>query len=152
MGFFLGSVKESAAGGWTLLGRAPVRLAGPEGPLARHVLGLGEESDGTWQLSGEEIIQRLAVAPGDEGKPLLMWDPGDPEALPQRVVSIAGVSAAWETELLVQMEVLSDVEGRLVPTGRKCGEALRITGGLQTPRATWRWTAPKMGIGSTTLG
>lgn len=130
-----------------------VRLAGADGPLARHILGLPGDSNGEWNLSSAEIAAMLPVSPpADQEQPLLLWDSGEPDASPMRVVHFSGVSRELETELLVHMEVLEPVSSYLRGTGRITNEALRLLGGRLTPKARWVWGAPKMSIGSAIVG
>lgn len=153
MAFYITHAKPTPDGGWVFAEETKVRLAGPDGPLARHILGLPADSTGAWNLSSGEITAMLAVPPppGDE-HPLLLWDPGDPDCYPMRVVHFSGVSREFETELLVHMEILEPVASYLRGTGRISNEALRLLGGRCTPKAKWTWAAPKMAIGSTIVG
>ncbi len=153
MAFYLTHAKTTPEGGWLFAEETKVRVGGPEGPLARHILSLPPESDGVWSLSCAELALMLPVSPatGDE-HPLLLWESGDPDSVPMRVVHFSGVSDEFETELLVHMEVLEPVAAHLRGTGRITTEALRLLGGRMTPKAKWLWAAPKMSIGSTTVG
>jgi hypothetical protein len=118
-----------------------------------HIIGLPGNSTGEWNLDALEIAAILpCTAASDEEIPLLLWDCGDPESRPMRVVRFCGVSREFETELLVHMEILDHADGHLRGTGRLTNEALRLLGGRATPRARWVWAAPKMSIGSTVVG
>ena len=153
MAFYLTHATPTPDGGWTFTDETKVRLAGAVGPLARHILGLPADSNGEWNLSSDEIAAMLPLSPpaGPE-QTLLLWDSGEPEAFPMRVVHFSGVSREFETELLVHMEVLEPVASHLRGTGRITNEALRLLGGRLTPKAKWIWTAPKMSIGSAIVG
>jgi hypothetical protein len=153
MAFYLTHARPTPDGGWVFADETKVRLAGADGPLARHILGLPADSTGAWSLSAAEIAAMLRVAPpSDHEQPLLLWDSGEPDASPQRVVHFSGVSREFETELLVHMEVLEPASSYLRGTGRITNEALRLTGGRLTPKARWVWCAPKMSIGSAIIG
>jgi hypothetical protein len=153
MAFYITHAKTTPDGGWVFAEETKVRLAGAEGPLARHILGLPADSTGEWNLSSAEITAMLAASPpsGPE-QALLLWDSGDPDACPMRVLHFSGVSREFETELLVHMEILEPVASHLRGTGRISNEALRLLGGRCTPKAKWTWAAPKMAIGSTIVG
>ena len=150
MAFFIISATPMPDGGWAFEDKAKVRLTGPEGPLAAHIIGLPGNSSGEWNLDAGKIATLLQEAPPSEGKiPLLLWDSGVPDSVPQRVIRFCGVSREFDTELLVHMEILGDAGGYLKGTGRHTNEALRLLGGRATPKARWIWAAPKMAIGST---
>ena len=153
MAFFITNASRTPDGGWAFENKTKVRLTGPEGPLATHIIGLPGNSTGEWNLDASEIAGILPCsAPSDEETPLLLWDCGDPECRPMRVVRFCGVSREFETELLVHMEILDHANGHLKGTGRLTNEALRLLGGRVTPKARWVWAAPKMSIGSTVVG
>lgn len=153
MAFYITHAKPTPDGGWVFAEETKVRLAGPDGPMARHILGLPADSTGEWNLSSAEIAAMLPVSqPPDHEQPLLLWDPGEPDSSPMRVVHFSGISREFETELLVHMEILEPVASYLRGTGRICNEALRLQGGRLTPKAKWTWAAPKMSIGSTIVG
>ncbi len=153
MAFYITHARTTPDGGWLFADETKARMAGPAGPLARHILSLPPESNGEWTLSSAELAAMLPDSPltGLE-KPLLLWDSGDPECYPMRVVHFSGVSREFETELLVQLEVLEPVSTYFRGTGRITNEALRLLGGRLTPNAKWVWAAPKMSIGSTIVG
>jgi hypothetical protein len=153
MAFYLANATPTPDGGWTFVEETKVRLAGAEGPLARHILGLPAESNGEWNLGFAEIAAMLPITPpaGTE-QPLLLWDSGEQDACPMRVIHFSGVSREFETELLIHMEILVHAKGHLRGTGRITSEALRLLGGRITPKARWVWVAPKMSIGSTVVG
>jgi hypothetical protein len=153
MAFYLTHATPTPDAGWVFNDETKVRLAGPEGPLARHILSLPGDSNGEWNLSSGELIALLPPAPhsGPE-TPLLLWDSGEPDTYPMRVLHFSGVSREFETELLVHMELLEPVNSHLRGTGRVTNEALRLMGGRLTPKARWVWSAPKMSIGSTIVG
>ena len=153
MAFYLTHATPTADGGWVFNDETKVRLAGPEGPLARHILNLPAGSNGEWNLSSEEITAMLPVSkPSGSETTMLLWDSGEEEHYPMRVLHFSGVSREFETELLVHMEVLEPAGSYLRGTGRITNEALRLTGGCLTPKARWIWTAPKMSIGSAIVG
>ena len=153
MAFFITNASRTPDGGWAFASKTKVRLTGPDGPLATHIIGLPGNSTGEWNLDASEIAAILPCsAPSDEEIPLLLWDCGDPECRPMRVVRFCGVSREFETELLVHMEILDHANGYLKGTGRLTNEALRLLGGRATPKARWVWAAPKMSIGSTVVG
>jgi hypothetical protein len=153
MAFYLTHATTTPDGGWLFADEIKVRLAGPGGPLARHVLALPPESKGEWNLSAAEIIPMLGTSPSSgREQPLLLWDPGLPDACLSRVVHFSGVSREFETELLVHLEILEHVSCYFRGTGRITNEALRLLGGRLTPNARWVWAAPKMSIGSTIVG
>ncbi len=153
MAFYLTNATPTADGGWVFNDETKVRLAGPEGPLARHILNLQTGSNGEWNLSSTEVTTLLPVSkPSGSETTLLLWDSGESDVHPMRVLHFSGVSREFETELLVHMEVLEPVGSHLRGTGRITNEALRLTGGRLTPKARWIWTAPKMSIGSTIVG
>lgn len=153
MAFYLTHATPTSDGGWVFNDETKVRLAGPEGPLARHILNLPAGSNGEWNLSSTEITETLGnTPPSGPETTLLLWDSGEPDVHPMRVLHFSGVSREFETELLVHMEALEPVGSHLRGTGRITNEALRLTGGRLTPKASWIWTAPKMSIGSTIVG
>lgn len=153
MAFFITNATRTPNGGWAFDHRTKVRLTGPDGPLAKHIVGLPGHSTGEWNLNALEIAALLPGSePSDAEVPLVLWDCGDPECCPLRVIRFCGVSREFETELLVHMEILDFDNGHLKGTGRLTNEALRLLGGRATPRARWVWAAPKMSIGSTVVG
>ena len=153
MAFFITHATSTPNGGWVFTDETKIRLAGPDGPLARHILNLPQESNGEWNLSTAEITALLPCSPpAEDGQPLLLWDSGEPDGWPMRVLHFSGVSREFETELLVHMEVLEPFSGHLRGTGRISNEALRLLGGRITPKARWVWAAPKMSIGSAIVG
>lgn len=153
MAFFITHATPTSRGGWVFIAETTIRLAGPDGPLARHILALPEGSSGEWNLSSSEIAAMLPCSPpADNEQPLLLWDSGEPDGCPMRVLHFSGVSREFETELLVHMEILEPFSGHLRSTGRISNEALRLLGGRLTPNARWIWAAPKMSIGSTVVG
>jgi hypothetical protein len=153
MAFHITHATPTPDGGWLLEEETKVRLAGADGPLARHIIGLPAESNGEWNLNSAELIGMLAISPPSAGEQaILLWDPGDPDCCPMRVLHFSGVSRDFETELLVHMEILESVEHHVRGTGRITNEALRLLGGRATPKAKWLWAAPKMSIGSTIVG
>lgn len=153
MAFYLTHATPTADGGWVFNDETKVRLAGPDGPLAQHILNLPAGSSGEWNLNSTDITAMLpGCAPSDLETPLLIWDCGEPDSLPMRVIRFCGVSREFETELLVHMEILEAVGSHLKGNGRLTNEALRLLGGRATPKARWMWAAPKMSIGSTVVG
>lgn len=152
MAFYLTNATPTADGGWIFNDETKVRLAGPEGPLARHILSLPAGSSGEWRLGSEEIIAQFPHNEASGGTVLLLWESGEQGIHPMRVLGFSGVSHEFETELLVHMEALEPAGSRLRGTGRITHEALRLMGGRATPKARWIWTAPKMAIGSTIVG
>lgn len=153
MAFYLTHATPTPNGGWVFNDETKVRLAGPDGPLARHILSLPGNSNGEWSLASGEIIALLPASPASgEETTLLLWDSGEPESHPSRVLHFSGISREFETELLVHMELLEPVGSVLRGTGRVTNEALRLTGGRLTPKGKWIWSAPKMSIGSTIVG
>jgi len=152
MAFFITNASPTPDGGWAFENKTKVRLTGPEGPLARHIMALAGDSS-EWNLNAAEITAILPCsAPSDQETPLLLWDCGDPDCHPMRVVRFCGVSREFETELLVHMEILDGAGDHFKGTGRLTNEALRLLGGRATPKARWVWAAPKMSIGSTVVG
>jgi len=153
MAFFITLASRDTAGCWTLGEKTKARLAGPHGPLATHIINLPAASTGEWNLTAEQIIEHFQVSSSnEEGIPLLVWDSGEPDACPMRVLRVCGVSREFDTELLVQTEVLEPAGDGFRSTGRRVNEALRMLGGRITPKAKWVWAAPKMSIGSTVIG
>lgn len=153
MAFFITNASRTPDGGWAFESKTKVRLTGPEGPLATHIIGLADNPTGAWNLNASEITAKLPCsAPSDQETSLLIWDCGEPGSLPMRVVRFCGVSREFETELLVHMEILESAGDHLKGTGRLTNEALRLLGGRATPKARWVWAAPKMSIGSTVVG
>lgn len=137
----------------TLRTKTKVRLTGPQGPLATHITQLPARSDGAWNLDAAQIASALQFPPASEQElPLLLWDSGEPGSCPMRVIRICGVSREFDTELLVQAELLEPAGDMFHSTGRRTNEALRLLGGRVTPQARWVWAAPKMSIGSTVVG
>ena len=138
---------------WILGERTKARLAGPQGPLAAQILGLPPGSSGEWNLTDRQLLGFFHFsAPNDQEVPLLMWDSGEPDSSPTRVLRICGVSREFDTELLVQTEILEAVGEGYRSSGRHVNEALRLIGGRITPKSKWIWAAPKMSIGSTVIG
>jgi hypothetical protein len=148
MSFALARIEEKPDGTFALLEKSKVRLGGPDGPIARHVLA---QTQAEWALDGTELAVVLRPPDWGEAPVWLIWQA--PEESPSRVQRIPGVSSEFSTDLMVQLEILQPTdEGTFRPLGKLTGEALSLTGGLLTPKAKWVWTAPKMAIGSTTLG
>lgn len=153
MAFFISNASATPDGGWIFSDKTKVRLTGPEGPLARHILSLPASATGEWNFTAPEIIAMLpCTAATDEETPLLLWDSGEPDAPPLRIIRFCGVSREFDTELLVHMEILDGSGPHPKGTGRITNEALRLLGGRATPKARWIWAAPKMSIGSTIVG
>jgi hypothetical protein len=150
MAFYLTSAVRRGDGEWLLGDLSKVRLAGSSGPLARHISNLPADSTGEWNLEAEEIAAAFPCDAFPEGAtPFLLWDSGDSDGCPMRVIRICGISREFDTELLVHMEILEERGETMRPTGRHTSEALRLLGGRVTPNAKWLWAAPKMSIGST---
>lgn len=153
MAFFLTPATRQPNGGWLLGEPSKVRLAGPKGPLARHISNLPGTSTGEWNLDAAEIAASLrADAPPEGETEFLLWDSGEDDACPMRVIRICGISREFDTELLVHMEILEERGDTVRSTGRNSSEALRLLGGRVTPNAKWIWAAPKMSIGSAVVG
>ena len=153
MAFFITNAARTPDGGWAFAHQTKVRLTGPEGPLARHIITLPGRSTVEWSIEAAEIAVMLQCsAPSDQESQLLLWDSGDPDSLPMRVVRFCGVSREFETELLVHMEILKGTRSHVQGSGRLTNEALRLVGGRATPKARWTWAAPKMSSGSTIVG
>lgn len=153
MAFYITHASPTPDGGWIFNEETKVRLAGPDGPLAQYILSLPKDSNGEWCLVSAEIMEMLPTSPTFGSEPaLLLWDSGEPDAIPMRVVRFTGVSREFETELLVQMEILESISSYVRGTGRITNEAIRLLGGRITPKARWIWAAPKMAIGSTIVG
>jgi len=152
MAFLIALTSSVESDGVVLHDIRKVRLAGREGPLARHILDL-PTGKGEWSLDGQALAQSLqADIPSSEGSPALFWDNGQVPFLPLRVVSLCGVSGEFETDLVVQLEILSASGTAFVSTARQTSEALRLSGGRLTPNAAWKWAPPKMSIGSAVVG
>lgn len=153
MAFFITHATPTTDGGWVFVEETKVRLAGPDGPLARHILALPADSNGEWSLSPVELSEMLPVSPPSaEEQPMLLWESGETDSLPMRVLHLTGVSREFETEMLVHMEILEPLAGYLRGTGRISNETLRLLGGRLTPKARWVWATPKMPIASTIVG
>lgn len=150
MSFYLARLEETSPGAYALAETRKIRLGGPDGPIARHVLSLSNEK-GDWVFQGAELAEVLRPSEWENAPVWLVWRA--PDEPPYRVSCIPGVSSEFTTEVMVQMEVLESTDGTSWrPVGKFTGEALRLTGGRMTPRAKWTWAAPKMIIGSTTVG
>lgn len=150
MSFKIALVSELAPGFFRCENTRPIRLGGPAGAIARHVLAL-PENQSEWILEGAQLAR--AACPEDcpaDAQPWILWEtPDDP---PARLCRIIGSSTEFRTELILQLEPLETAEdGAWHPCGRLTGEALALAGGRLTPNAKWTWTAPKMAIGSTTI-
>jgi|GEM_PF-5300638 len=144
MAFFITNAARTPDGGWAFTNKTKVRLTGPEGPLAQHILELPRSTHGQWNLDASEITAILPCStPSDQETPLLLWDSNDPSYLPTRVVRFCGVSREFETELLVHMEILESVGDHVKGTRRQIHEALRLLGGYVTPQARWVLGAPQ---------
>ncbi|GAA5481832.1 hypothetical protein [Haloferula sargassicola] len=153
MAFYLTQATALPDGMWQPGELTKVRLAGPDGPIARHIMDMPDTPNGEWNLEAADLIAAVRRGSPAEGKTeLLLWDAGDPDTCPSRVIRICGISREFDTELLVHMEVLKKNGEGLKPTGCNSGEALRLLGGRVTPKAKWLWAAPKMSIGSTIVG
>ena len=153
MAFFMTLASRNQDGNWLLREKTKARLAGPHGPLATHISNLPAAATGEWNLTAIQIIGHFNFSSSnDEEIPLLMWDSGEPDSCPMRVMRVCGVSREFDTELLVQTEVLEPAGDGLRSTGRHVNEALRLLGGRITPKSKWVWAAPKMSIGSMVVG
>jgi len=153
MAFYLTHAQPTADGGWTIEAETKVRLAGPNGPLAQHILNLPANSNGEWCLGEADILAMLPNSEENAGETrILLWDSGDPDAHPMRVLHFSGISQPFVTTLLVHMELLEPAGTSIRGTGRVTNEALQLIGGFLTPKAKWCWAAPKMAIGSTIVG
>jgi hypothetical protein len=153
MAFYITHAKTTPDGGWLFADEIKVRMAGPAGPLARHILSLPAESNGEWHLNAAELSKLLPVPHSSGGElPLLLWDSGESDCHPMRVLHFSGVSREFETELLVHMEILEPMASHMRGTGRITNEALRLLGGRLTPKAKWLWAPLKMSIGSAIVG
>jgi hypothetical protein len=153
MAFFITLATCDPDNMWTLRGKTRIRLTGPQGPLATHITQLPERSNGEWNLDAAQIAASLQVSSTtDQEIPLLLWDSGEPGSCPMRVIRFCGVSKEFDTELLVQTEILEPAGELFRGTGRRTNEALRLLGGRVTPKARWVWAAPRMAIGSTVVG
>jgi hypothetical protein len=153
MAFFITLASRDQDDMWILREKTKVRLTGPEGPLAAHITQLPARSNGEWNLDASAIASSLQFnATSDQEVPLLLWDSGEAGSCPMRVIRLCGVSREFDTELLVQTEILEPTGDGFRSTGRHTNEALRLLGGRVTPKARWLWAAPKMSIGSTIVG
>jgi hypothetical protein len=150
MAYFISTLQRLSDGQIRFGEAKKIRLSGSDGIIARHVCSLPPESGGTqgevlWDLPVAEVASGLGVEGG-----ALFWDDGF--SAPSLVTRICGASKTDETELLVHHELLELGESGYVSTGKRTGEALRLTGGWKTPMARWAWSPSKMGIGSATVG
>lgn len=153
MAFYLTHAHPTPEGGWTFNDETKIRLAGPGGPLARHILSLPDDSNGEWILGESDILAMLPTSSTtNEETAMLLWESGDPDTHPMRVIHFSGISQGFETELLVHMELLAPAGTSMRGTGRITNESLRLIGGRLTPKAKWIWATPKMAIGSTIIG
>lgn len=128
-----------------------IRLGGPDGPIARHVLALPPEIS-EWSIDAKQLARELKPAGWPDDGAVLLWDSGSSPFLPMLVARICGVSSEFDTELIVHLEVLTSEGDTFQPISRLASEALRLTGGKLTPQAKWWWAPPKMSIGSAIVG
>lgn len=148
MSFRLARIEENDCGLFRIAETCKVRLGGSQGPIAKHVLA---QEQPEWSISGEVLAESLRPQEWAGGAVWLLWQA--PDEPPYRVSHIPGVSSEFSTDLMVQLEVLEiRADGSLRPLGKLTGEALSLSGGRLTPNAKWTWCAPKMSLGSTTLG
>lgn len=148
MSFSIARIEEKSPGQFQILETRKARLGGPEGPIAKHVLAQAQPD---WSLEGPALARSLAPEEWADATLWLIWQA--PEEPPYRVSHIPGVSSEFSTDLMVQLELLeAGPDNTYRPLGKLTGEALSLSGGRITPKAKWTWTAPKMSIGSTTLG
>lgn len=151
MAFLLALTARKESGSLRIDQAQKIRLGGPDGPIARHVLALPPEVS-EWNLQAQQLARELKPAEWPDDGVVLLWDSGSTPFLPMLVVRLCGVSTKFDTELIVHLEVLTSEGDTFQPISRLTSEALRLTGGKSTPKAKWWWSPPKMSIGSVVVG
>ncbi len=147
MSFALACIESPGVETIRIMATRKVRLGGPEGPLARHILSLKEPN---WQWDGTDLAQSLCPVEWGESPVWLIWETEDEN--PRKIHTVSGVSMEFSTDVVLQMELLEKVgDDSYQPLGKFVGEALGLSGGRLTPKAKWTWGTPKMMIGSVTL-
>lgn len=155
MAYFVSTIQSQADGGFLFGEAKKIRLSGGDGPIARYVCSLPDTAESSLGLGGgipwDLPIAKIALEViGGSGKAVIFWDDG--EAIPSLVIRICGTSTRSETEILLHLELLESCGAGYRLTGKRTGEALRLTGGWGGTQARWAWAPPKMGIGSAMLG
>lgn len=127
-----------------------VKLSGPAGPLARHVLGMQPSEEAAWSLPGKELARQLAPA-GEEAGSWGLFLASEGNAL-IHVEALLGRTGDFETEILLRGACLIEAgEALWKKSGREVAEALLLRGGRLTPAGSWAWAPPKMAIGGAIL-
>lgn len=151
MAFLLALTTRKESGSLRIAQTHKIRLGGPDGPIARHVLALPPEVS-EWDLPAQQLARELKPAEWPDDGVVLLWDSGSTPFLPMLVARVCGVSTESDTELIVHLEVLTSEEDTFQPISRLTSEALRLTGGKLTPKAKWWWSPPKISIGRAVIG
>jgi hypothetical protein len=158
--------KKQSAGTATIYERLkPLRLSGPDGPIAKYVHSLSAEaaSDG-WRMDVAELLAFAGVSCA-AGQPALIMDMGGDkpdEVCLYEVQRLSGACRENTTNLVLEFAVLVDEAVKTPVDQFKAGfdlpsdrsprilqETLALSGGPSG--GSWKWEAPAMNIGATVV-
>lgn len=156
MGFKSYAYHEQVDGSLTLDDPQPLVLSGPNGLIARYVLANGEKARGPWKLCPGEL-HALAMVETLVRDRVIVFELVEENQLELlELLSVNGLSSD-RTDLMVSFSPLTVVQPagpltvRRSEVGRTYGEDLTLDGGVDAPKAKWRWTKPHLALGGVVL-
>ena len=142
----------------------PLRLAGQDGLIARHVKSLPAADAASWKLGATRLLKLAGIeAAADEYT--ILFDVAGPEATNvclYELTRIHGSSRDTSTQLVLDFTVVADreLDGDAAAYAkqfeiaapqrpRQLGETLALTGG--PGGGDWKWTATSLQLGATVV-
>jgi len=134
----------------------PLIFSGPQGLIARHVLSAGERAREAWKLCPGELHALALVERLVRDRIIVFEQVEDASLELLELESVNGVSS-HRTDLMFSFSPLTVIQthapliARRAAAGRTYGEELALDGGIDAPKAAWRWSKPHLAIGGVVL-
>ena len=161
MGFLI--YKKSSAGQNIRYERVkPLKLSGPDGPIARHVKTLRGDAAASWKLHAAELLPLVNGTSENNQTVLFELGEGPANVCLYELTGIHGSSRDTATQLALDFIVVADqkVDGNALEFARcfdvplaakpkQLGETLALTGGPSG--GDWKWGETAMSLGVTVV-
>jgi len=135
----------------------PLKFSGPNGLIAKFVLGASRLRAERWQLNSSELHALASPAWGNSQRLIVFEQSEDAKLECLAVESIQGISTG-QTEMMFSfrpLQAVARVGGeavwRLIPD-KTYTEGLILEGGVSDPSGSWRWGRPHLAIGGVVCG